>query len=292
MAPGDPRIAAAADRARAAGFPELARQVAELRPIPGGVATIGCDTGDPDERPARAVTFTPFHLGRGPVTVAAWREYAVARLGGRMPPEPVPRGIEGGQPFNPGWSLVDHPMVNLDWHACRSYAAWAASVAELPIDLPTEAQWERAARGGREGRVFPWGDRWEPSRVWASDARLGDREGTGSLRRRERVWRGHPYGVLDLAGNVWEWCIDAYHPEWAGRPEARATDPVNRDSAVDIVRTYVDGRTESGPCKAVRGGSWIYHQSHLFRCATRLGVHPNVAMFSVGFRLAAWVCGA
>ncbi|MFM7323245.1 MAG: formylglycine-generating enzyme family protein [Armatimonadota bacterium] len=287
----DPRIARAARRARSAGFPVLAGLVGALRTIPGGVSTIGSDLGDADERPARAVALSPFLLAATPVTVRGWREFAGACRSGRMPSEPDPRGLGGARPFNPGWSCGDHPIVNVDWSACREFAQWASDVAGLPLDLPSEAQWEHAARGGLAGREYPWGDDWNPDRAWISHAVLGDRGGTGSLLRSERIWRDHPYGVIDLVGNVWEWCVDAYHPEWAARPDARRADPVNRDIAVDISRTYVDGRTESGPCKGVRGGSWIYFQSHLFRCATRLGVHPNVEMFSVGFRLSAALPG-
>ena len=236
-----------------------------------------------------------FGLGATPVTVALWKEYAVAKLSGVMPPEPDPVGFEGAKKFNVGWKDVDHPMVNVSWDDCRKFCVWASEVSSVALDLPSEAQWEYACRGGVSSLEFPWGGATDDvsvrnfltANVWCSAAKIGDRGGTGSVNRTNRIWRNHPWGLVDMVGNVWEWCVDYYDPEWYGRPQASGADVVNRTSAPTQTIEFIDGTSKESPTRCVRGGSWINSSPDDFRCAYRLGGSPDNGGSNDGFRLSA-----
>ncbi len=266
----------------------LRAYLAAMRPIPEGTFTMGDDCSrETDEQPAHRVTVSGFRMGATPVTVGMWKEYAASELGGRMPPEPNPVGFEGARKFNIGWRDLDHPIVNVNWDECRAYCAWASEMSGIALDLPSEAQWEYAARGGSAGKEYPWGDVWDAAKVWCSKEKLGDRGGTGSVNRTERIWRDHPFGLLDMAGNVWEWCLDWYDPEWYGRPQDTGLDVVNRDSSPTQKVAYVDGSVRQEACRCLRGGSWGSNALAFFRCAYRGRFQPDFRFNDFGFRLSA-----
>jgi formylglycine-generating enzyme required for sulfatase activity/serine/threonine protein kinase len=273
-------------------FPCLADYVKSLCEIPGGPFQMGGDRHE-DEKPFHIVTLSSFAMGSTPVTVALWKEYATAKLSGQMPPEPDPSGFDGARKFNIGWKNLDHPVVNVSWDDCRKFCTWATEVSGIAIDLPSEAQWEYACRGGVSGQEYPWGGATDDisvrsfltSNVWCSDAKLGDRGGTGSINRSTRIWRNHPWGLTDMVGNVWEWCLDWYDPEWYGRPQASGLDVVNRNSAPAQTITFFDGTKKDAASRCVRGGSWFNYNPDYFRCANRSGGIPDYRIINVGFRL-------
>nr|WP_309692364.1 SUMF1/EgtB/PvdO family nonheme iron enzyme [Armatimonas sp.] len=198
-------------------YPLLSAYKAELVPIPG--------------------FSTPFRMGRTPVTVGMWQEYAKAELGGTMPELPKYPVWEDG------WeSVLEHPIVNVSWEDCKAYADWAGLL------LPTEAQWEFAASGG-DGRVYPWGDTWDASKCRCSKKKWGDCGGTSAV----GSFPAGPFGLVDMAGNVWEWCDGWYGDTQTYRP--------------------------------LRGGSWSYVDAGDFRCAYRSRDDPGGRIYDVGFRL-------
>jgi formylglycine-generating enzyme required for sulfatase activity len=275
-------------------YPRLADYVESLCVIPAGEFQMGGNM-DKDEGPVHNVSLSSFGLGATPVTVAVWKEYATAKLGGQMPPEPYPNGFDGARKFNIGWKDLDHPIVNVSWDDCRKFCTWATEVSGIAIDLPSEAQWEYACRGGVSGQEFPWGGATDDasvrsfltSNVWCSDVKLGDRGGTGSVNRSTRIWRNHPWGLTDMVGNVWEWCVDYYDPEWYGRPQATGADVVNRTSAPTQTNEFLDGTSKESPTRCVRGGSWCNFNPDYFRCAFRFRYLPVNWYNFYGFRLSA-----
>ncbi len=144
----------------------------------------------------------------------------------------------------------DDPMVNVTWEEARAYAQWAGG------DLPTEAQWERAARG-KDGRKYPWGDKFDSSKVWTSRSHT---EGTGQVGKRGMT----PEGISDMAGNAFQWCLDYYDKDyWFNRANSNA--PKSQDP-VNLVRSKD---------KVLRGGDWF--ASGEFECRSSYrGFHMSL----------------
>lgn len=189
------------------------------------------------ERPQRQVDTPGFWIYRYPVTVAQYRAYCDA-AGAPMPAEPAW-----------GWN-DDHPMVNVSWDDVTRYAEWAGAT------LPTEAQWEKAARG-TDGRWWPWGNSWEPERC------VNPSNTTSTCPVGSRPEGASPYGVLDMSGNVWEWCIASplghYDLQPSKTPQRRPVTPSGH---------------------VLRGGSWLsafgaYHRCsyRCFECDQQRGYH-------------------
>ncbi|WP_395144084.1 formylglycine-generating enzyme family protein [Armatimonas sp.] len=220
----------------------LAEYKAQLQAIPGGSF----------EQKGFTVTLSPFQMGRTPVTVGMWQEYAKAKLKRKMPERP------DFPVWKDGWDAVrDHPIVSVSWDECRAYADWAELL------LPTEAQWEYAARGGLKDKKYPWGDEEPKEQLWWTPT-SGD-EGTAPVERTNDVFV-NGYGLVDMAGNVWQWCTD-----WFGEYAKHAT-------------TNPIGATQ-GDYMALRGGSWQYDYTSIFRCADRNFDEPFRGHFLWGFRL-------
>lgn len=211
-----------------------------LRGSPPGV---GLD----DERPQRKLWLDAFDIDRTEVTVAAYQRCVAAKAC-----EP-PRCTKDGQ--HPQ-SRPTHPVVCVRWHDAKAYCAFAGK------RLPSEAEWEKAARGEKAQR-YPWGDE-APSCERARYQGCG--EGTvpvGSL-----AAGASPYGALDLAGNVWEWTADWHHPDYyAIGPEKNPPGPFEGDK------------------KVVRGGAHSY-SVELVDAASRTYDKPDRAFDHVGFRCA------
>lgn len=220
----------------------LAEYKAQLQAIPGGSF----------EREGFTVTLSPFQMGRTPVTVGMWQEYAKAKRSDEMPELP------DFPVWKDGWDAVrDHPMVNVNWEECKAYADWAGLL------LPTEAQWEYAARGGLVGKTYPWGDEEPNNQLWWRPT-SGD-EGTAPVERTNNVFV-NGYGLVDMVGNVWQWCADWYD----AYPASGEKDPHG---------------SVSGEERVFRGGSWYSAYVDIFRCAYRLRVDPSDWYKERGFRL-------
>ncbi len=204
--------------------------------------------GDEDQRdnPRRTVYLDGYWIYKTPVAVKQYMQFCDAT--GRAAPEP------------PSWGWQDdHPMVNVSWDDALAYAAWAGAA------LPTESQWEKAARGS-DGRLYPWGSAWDAACCAHS---VG-------MARASTVPRGSfsrgasPYGVLDMAGSVWEWCRDWYDP---------------------LYLRAAPGRNPEGPPagdrRVLRGGSWNDNMAYIYRASMRFRCEPLSRFISFGFRCAA-----
>ncbi len=224
---------------------------AQMASISGGTFARGSD--DYDEKNGGRVTLSPFKMGRTPVTVAMYREFC-EHTNRAMPDAP------SGYIWQGRWDAVpDHPMVNVSWDDCKAYADWAG------LALPTEAQWECAARGGKPNWKYPWGTRFENSKLWCSVGKSGSANGTAPVIRTKNI-SANGYGLTDMAGNVWEWCAD-----WYGPYLGDASNPVG---------------PASGSSRVLRGGSWFNVNAGSFRCADRSWGAPEDRYDFVGFRLA------
>jgi formylglycine-generating enzyme required for sulfatase activity len=224
----------------------------EFIDVPAGPFLMGSAEDDAlafgDERPQTTVTVAGFTIARYPVTVLQFAAFLNAT------------GYQcGAERDVVGWG--DYPVTGVGWRDAVAFCKWAARVAAMPLRLPTEAEWEKAARG-TDGRLFPWGDAMpDPLRC-----NLGMHVPGVTIPGRYSPDGDSPYGCADMAGNVWEWTSTLYAPY-----------PYRGD----------DGREDlTAPGRRVlRGGSW-YDPEQLVRCANRGGFNPVPWLEGVGFRCA------
>jgi formylglycine-generating enzyme required for sulfatase activity len=215
--------------------------------IPAGVFLMGSDAGQDDERPVHRVHVDAFEMSAYPVTRA---EYA-AFLDGTA--HERPRDWD-----EPAFAAGDLPVVGVSWLDALAYCAWRATQHSTER-LPTEAEWERAARGGIDGEAFPWGDTipsWIPG------------GGRGPLAGPWPVSLGAPnaFGVYGIAANVHEWCADWHAADYyAASPAANPQGP------------------PTGRRRSSRGGSWR-HAVTISRSAARSKIDPAFRYTDYGFR--------
>ncbi|MFD7768217.1 formylglycine-generating enzyme family protein [Streptomyces sp. NPDC059787] len=195
--------------------------------------------------PQRSSAWPGNHSGYAPLTLGQWTRFTAAA--GR----PVPQAPAG------------HPVIGLIWEAATAYCHWLGERLGLDVRLPTEDEWERAARGD-DDREFPWGEEYRTGLANLVDLGIGTTTPVGSFPE-----GAGPFGVLDMAGNADEWTSTLYAPY----PGAPAAVPATEDWAFDRHIT--------------RGGSFR-HDRDLARCARRHGAYePDLEAIGVGFRLAA-----
>ncbi len=223
--------------------------------VPAGRFLMGSsneDTGvSSDEKPQHLVSLYGYWIYKTAVTVAQYHHFCQAT--GRQMPE------------SPSWGWLDtHPMVNICWNDAHAYAKWAGVV------LPTEAEWERAARG-TDGRSYPWGNDWDAAKCSNS---VGNTQ-TNTSPVGSFPAGASPSGCLDMAGNVWQWCADWYGAHYY--QHAPATNPIGEET--DTVRV-------------MRGGSWNDCKADFFRVAYRDWCEPTYCDHLIGFRCVARPPGA
>jgi formylglycine-generating enzyme required for sulfatase activity len=216
--------------------------------IPEGWFLMGSDEGHDDERPVHRVWVDAFELAVWPVTRQEYDVFLQAT--GHVRPRDWSTELTG----------PDLPVVGVSWVDCQAYCAWRAGAGEA-VRLPTEAEWERAARGGREGGRYPWGDaipNWIPE------------GGRGPLRAPWPVTLGepNPFGLYGIAANVHEWCADWYAADYYAVSAER--DPAGPPTGIRRVS---------------RGGSWR-HAVTISTCAARSRLDPSFRYTDYGFRLA------
>jgi len=223
----------------------------EIVRIPEGFFLMGCDRGQDNERPVHRVWVDCFGIGRFPVTN---REYAVFATQSQIRPAPFCA--------DPMFSHPELPVVGVTWDEAVAYCQWLSEGTGKELRLPTEAEWERAARGGREGELYPWGD--EPP---GERSMIGCDAATGGPAR-IGVNEPNGFGLYDMSEGVHQWCSDFYDYNYYRYAPER-----NPQGA------------PSGTRRASRGGSWR-HQIKFSRSAARSSLPPSFRYADYGFRVA------
>lgn len=296
-----------------------------MRYVPAGRYRLGAEGehAGPDEGPVHEVAVQGFWIDRTEVTNRQFREFVdstgyVTTAEQEVPPEDVP-GLEeplpaGSQVFAPPpaspdesvdnienlswWRWAkgacwrhpegpdsdlegrwDHPVVQVSWHDARAYARWAGK------RLPTEAEWEIAARGGLVQAGYVWGDErrpggGDPANLWQGSFPVSDLAADG-FHGTAPVGRFPPngYDLVDMSGNVWEWCEDLYHPRTFTALEDGATDPTGPSESYDPL---LPGRE----VRVLRGGSFLCNDSYCrgYRPSARMKSTPDTGLPHTGFR--------
>jgi formylglycine-generating enzyme required for sulfatase activity/serine/threonine protein kinase/Flp pilus assembly protein TadD len=249
--------------------------------IPPGTFMMGCSPADnecsAEEKPAHQVKVTKgFWMGQAEVTVGAYKRFAAA-TGRQMPPEPN----SSGRPLNPGWRDEAMPIVDVTWDDAEAYCRWAGG------RLPTEAEWEYAARAGSTGARYgdldeiAWyadnsgRERLDSTRIWNEDlANYGKRlNENGNSMHEVSQKRANAFGLYDMLGNVWEWVNDWYDESYYhNSPSQNPTGPA------------------SGQLRVLRGGSWLYVPRYV-RVSNRVSYFPADRYDYGGFRCGGEVAG-
>ncbi|HWO40826.1 MAG TPA: SUMF1/EgtB/PvdO family nonheme iron enzyme [Candidatus Eisenbacteria bacterium] len=225
--------------------------IPEIVMIPAGFFWMGSASGYENEMPRHRVWLDTFGVAKYPVTNMEYRLF-VEETGVRPPPfwrESI-------------FSDPAQPVVGVDWHEACAYCEWLSVRAGAEFRLPTEAEWERAARGNREGALYPWGDEppWERPYL-GYDPNSGGPQTVGSN-------EANDFGLYDMCEGVHEWCSDFYDARYYHySPERNPSGP------------------ESGTRRVSRGGSWR-HRIKFSRCAARSSLPPSFKYADYGFRLA------
>lgn len=228
--------------------------VPTLVQIPAGWFLMGCDRGQDNEKPVHRVWTDEFLLAALQVTNADYERFL--RETGSLPP-----------PFwtDPAFNHPEQPVVGVSWHEANRYCEWLSANTGRKFRLPTEAEWERAARGGSAGALFPWGDAPPQSQPGYAD-RCNDHWKTGP--EPVGLAESNSYGLYNTCDNVHEWCSDWYAPDYyAVSPERNPCGP------------------KTGARRASRGGSWRHHIK-ISRCAARSSIPPEFKYSDYGFRVA------
>ena len=287
--------------------------------VPAGQFPMGSDVGEPDELPIHVVYLDGYWINKYQTTVAQFREFVEDTgyiteaekgmgswqyVGGNPKDqdqwEPVPDGNWRNTYFEQG---DDHPVVSVSWIDGYTYSQWLAQKLDLPVNLPTEAQWEKAARG-RDGRPYPWGFE-NPDGTRANYADVNFFNKYGDAREPDpSVDDGYtetspagafpagqsPYGVFDLAGNSSEWIYDWRDPNYyANSPERNPIGPNLVDKRVPYDQT---GGLISENSRIMRSEAWTARSGvltpvggHNIRSAERSADDPYSSDDHVGFRM-------
>lgn len=288
------RPAAAAPSPRAASDAHMAL-------VPAGEYVVGSDKGFSHESPAHRVRLSAFRIDRREVTNARFRAFVEATgfvseaerwgwsLGYNKAVSPTDEAhqhvqgvewwikIEGAQwrhPEGPESSIEgrdDHPVVQVSWNDAVAFCEWEGK------RLPTEAEWEVAARGGLPGAEYPWGDEFNPDGRWMANTWQGhfplENDGADGFPELAPVGSFPPngYGLFDMGGNVWEWVADRY--------EARYYDRVPLENPRG---------PDAGDERVMRGGSWMCSPNYClgYRVSHRNKATPDSGLNNTGFRCA------
>ena len=226
------------------------RDFDEMVEVPAGEFVMGSNDYD-REKPQHEVLVDAFRISKYPVTNAQYTEFVKAmdynppvHWRGQVPPP----------------DLHNHPVANVTWRDAMAYCEWLQEKTGLPYRLPTEAEWEKAARG-RDGRIYPWGNDFSAEKCNVYETGIRGTSPDGMFPD-----GASPYGCLDMSGNVWEWTLSKYKP-YPYKPD--------------------DGREEvdkSDDRRVLRGGAFYLNQRNA-RCAYRYHDPPDFRLNFIGFRV-------
>jgi len=217
--------------------------------VPAGEFEMGSEDGDPDESPIHTVYLDAFWIDQTEVTNGQYEK--CVSTGACTKPSSTSSYTRNA--YYDDLQYVDYPVIYVDWYQAQAYCQWSGG------RLPTEAEWEKAARG-TDGRIYPWGNNLDPEIYY--DPNTGDTTQVGSFSS-----GASPYSVLDMVGNVWEWVAD-----WYGTyPSGKVNNPMG---------------PESGDARVLRGGSYSDTTVRTLRSTYRLTAYPDYKSAVLGFRCA------
>lgn len=239
--------------------------------IPAGEFQMGSSSGDFDEKPVHPVYLNAFYMDRYEVTNEQYRVFVDANP--QWQKERISRRYHDGN-YLRDWNgnnypseKANHPVVHVNWYGAMAYAAWVGK------RLPTEAEWEKAARGGLVGNQYPSG-----SLIESSEANFNKNAGgttpVGS-------YPPNDYGLYDMAGNAWEWCLDEYSTKfYANSPR---TNPISGSGKNALVRSIINSFKNIKTPRVLRGGAWDKPAERV-RPAYRYKHAPTDTTLATGFR--------
>ena len=237
--------------------------------VKAGEFTMGSNKGDSDEKPIHRVYLDAFMMGKYPVTNEEFKVFVDdggynnqdywTKEGWKWKEE---ENISEPEYWYDGkWNRPNFPVVGVSWYEAAAYANWLSKKNGRIYRLPTEAQWEKAARGA-DGREYPWGDEFDKNNCNSSEGGLDRTSPVGIFPNGKS-----PYGCMDMAGNVWEWCSDWFEEDYYKKsPKKNPRGP------------------ENGSDRVLRGGFWGFVAPNC-RAAYRFCDGPASRDYDVGFRL-------
>ncbi len=243
--------------------------------IPAGEFEMGSEDAEalPREQPVHTVYVDAFYMDAYEVTNLDYKKFVLANP--QWQKDRIPRALHDGE-YLKHWNGNDypagkanHPVTYVSWYAAMAYTEWAGK------RLPTEAEWEKAARGGKAGLKYPWGNT-------ISSGRANYVKNVGDTTRVGR-YSANGYGLYDMSGNVWEWCLDAYDENfYFSSPRQNPLSDVNTLGNANLI---IDDYTNVKSRRVLRGGGWSNIASDV-RVASRINTRPASAGSDVGFRCA------
>lgn len=227
--------------------------------IPAGEFQMGSNNGERDEKPVHTVYLDAFYIDKYEVTVGEYKQFVEATNH-----RPLPDSVSRTSPTD------RHPVAEVSWHDAMAYAQWVGK------RLPTEAEWEKAARGGLISQNYPWGNT-------INSRRANYNKNTKSGTHNERttpvgMYPANGYGLYDMSGNVAEWCLDAYQRKFYAN--GKRHNPV---AGSENVQQIIANAALSKERRVVRGGSWSFNAKSV-RVANRLAEKPTLLSSDAGFR--------
>ncbi len=243
--------------------------------IPAGEFQMGSNDAESgtDEQPVHTVYVDAFYMDTHEVTNLDFKRFVLANPRQKSR---IPDNLHNGNYLyhwddsnNYPAGKANHPVSHVSWYAAVGYAKWAGK------RLPTEAEWEKAARGGKSGLKYPWGNT-----ISSTQANYGRNVGGTTA---VGAYAANGYGLYDMAGNVWEWCLDAYNKDYYfSSPSRNPLSDVNTLSNVDLI---LDNYTQIKSSRVLRGGSWDT-TAQFVRVASRYYGTPTLTYDNYGFRCA------
>ena len=234
--------------------------------IPAGEFQMGSNDGASDEQPVHTVYVDAFYMDKYAVTNAQYKKFIDAKPEWRKDRIDAALGnylsLWNGNDYPQG--KANHPVVSVNWYAAMAYAGWAEK------RLPTEAEWEYAARGGLVGKKYPWGDGIDTDKAHYGE-NVDDTTAVGK-------YPANKYGLHDMVGNVWEWCLDEYNQDFYSISPRE-----NPLSGADTVDWVINNFTNIETARVLRGGSWGTPPENM-RVAARNTTTPRAAYYYIGFR--------
>jgi formylglycine-generating enzyme required for sulfatase activity len=242
----------------------------EMILIPAGEFLMGSDPridkdARDDERPQHILYLSDYYLAKTPVTNIQYAAFVQA-TGYKQP--------EHWEDAEPPGDKLEHPVVNVSWYDAVAYCRWLSKITGRPYCLPSEAEWEKGARGS-DGRIYPWGNQWDAERCNAGEGSKKDTTPVGAYPKGISL-----FGLLDMAGNVWEWTRSWWGKGWGAPDFKYPYDPTDGREDLDVPNSVVRMLL----LYVLRGGAFDFIRGYV-RCAARYSYYSRHFYGSLGFRV-------